>query len=441
MKIYCLKNSNSSGFSITEFQVFGPVFDGSSDVPDDKDKLYIIILIVILSFIGFIVIIVFGICIFKVKRRKNLERRADCKIVHVKLNETTINRKKGLSKFGYLNPSNVEINTSKIKDYIGELKNRNEVKCYEIINNGDEFENYSQIKKDGKLGSGGFGQVWEVRNKQEQKFALKLFLDRQAIIDEQHFQSFLNMTQELEIIREINCPFIVMVYGIAYSFENNQITLGIVEEFVEMDLKRFLKEKIEILSLVEKVNIAINITNGLLEIHHKHFIHHDIKTANILITKKGNNFENKITDFGTCLRADNMCKSLNGISLNYGAPENILHCCFEFPFENTAKSDIWSLGIVFHEIFINNLNVIFPWSKHFTSNQRKNYDNEIHREIQKAKTQKNHYVEENTSNFPVEILKLINECLQVESDNRPSIDEILEILIHVRQNLNRFDKI
>ena len=107
------------------------------------------------------------------------------------------------------------------------------------------------------------------------------------------------MTREFQTINLLNSPFIVYVYGIAYSIENDQITLGIVEELVEMDLSHFLQEKREVLSLDEKVNIAINITNGLLEIHHKNFVHHDIKPANILITKKGNEFEIKITDFGT----------------------------------------------------------------------------------------------------------------------------------------------
>ena len=37
-----------------------------------------------------------------------------------------------------------------------------------------------------------------------------------------------------------------------------------------------------------------------------------------------------------------------------------------------------------------------------------------------------------------EIMNLINECLQVNLDLRPNIDNILENLVHARRNLNRF---
>ena len=267
---------------------------------------------------------------------------------------------------------------------------------------------------------------------------MKLFINERTYVTDQDFENLLNMSKEFQTINLINSPFIVYVYGIAYSFENEQITLGIVEEFVEMDLSHFLQEKQEVLSLDEKVNIAINITNGLLEIHHKKFVHHDIKPANILITKKGHEFEIKIADFGTCLHADNEIQRLNGLSWNYGAPENILHCCFDFPFENTSKSDIWSLGIVFNKIFLDDLNIIFPWSSYFTVRKRNTHDNKIITSIQKEKVKKNHYIAMNAGNLPWEIIVLLNECLQVNFENRPNIDEILENLIHLKRNLNRF---
>jgi len=114
------------------------------------------------------------------------------------------------------------------------------------------------------------------------------------------------------------------------------------------------------------------------------------------------------------LQAENNDERLNGISWNYGAPENILHCCFDFHFENTVKSDIWSLGIVFHRIFIDNLNIIFPWSSFFARQKRIFYDQQIKNEIQKEKLKKNQYISSNSPNLPWEIVALINECLQAK---------------------------
>ena len=387
-----------------------------------------------MSVVGFLIFIFISAYVYRVNTRKQLKNRQDFKILNVKLDEKTMNRKKTMFNTTIHTPLTLENNNKRFMEYIEELKQKNEVKCYEIVYD-DEFTSYSQLKQVRKLGNGGFGQVWEVTNKQEQTFALKLFINAEKFTTDQDFENFTNMTKEFQTLNILNCPYIVYVCGIAYSFQNDKITLGIVEECMEMDLSKFLQEKRNDLTLDEKINFSINITNCILEIHHKNFIHHDIKLPNLLIARKGNDFEIKLTDFGTCLQADNDLAFLNGISFNYGAPENILHCCFEFPFENNPKSDIWSLGIVFYKIFVDDSNIIFPWSYYFKNKNKQEYDKRIKEQILGEKLKKNHYID-NHPNW--ELGALLNECLQVNLENRPTIDEILENLIHIKNNLKRF---
>jgi len=235
------------------------------------------------------------------------------------------------------------------------MKRNKEVMCYEILNNDDEFQNFFQLKKHKELGSGGFAKVYRAVDKLGQTFALKLFIDHQKYPIEEDVEKFTNMSQEQSIIYQLNCDHVVRILGIAYSFENNESSMGIVEELMDRDLKSFLTQA-NMLSFTKQLDIAISLANAFLVIHHKDFVHHDIKPENILIKNKENGeIAIKISDFGTCLKVQgNDEKYLTGLTFDYAAPENILHLCFGEQFLNDPKSDIWSWGIVFYRIIIEN---------------------------------------------------------------------------------------
>ena len=192
-----------------------------------------------------------------------------------------------------------------------------------------------------------------------------MFINSQDIT-ESDFKSFDNMIHEHQMMNHLNNELIEKTLGIGYSFARNQSRLGLVLEVMDIDLNDFLrrnKGNNNSLKLNDQLEMAISISNAILFIHNKGFVHHDIKPSHILMRGKGENLEIKISDFGSCLKnGDNENNILNGITLNYASPENILHCCFGEQFFNHPKSDIWSLGIVFYRIFIENKNVLFPWS-------------------------------------------------------------------------------
>ena len=184
-----------------------------------------------------------------------------------------------------------------------------------------------------------------------------------------------------------------------------------------------------------KLDIAIKICNAFLLIHTKNFIHHDIKPANFLIRRKHEDeIEIKVSDFGTCLKTG-INSTLKGISLRYAAPENILHYYCGDIFENSSKSDIWSIGLIFNEIFFQEKNniITFPWSKMFNDEEEDQY--EKIREIivtEKEKNGCNFIRKENSGDWSIDqVVNIINRCLQIKSDLRPNIDEILELLINV----------
>lgn len=96
--------------------------------------------------------------------------------------------------------------------------------------------------------------------------------------------------------------------------------------------------------LGEMVHILLDVLEGLAYAHSEGMIHRDIKTANVLLTRRG---EAVLADFGIAQIIGSTRLTMSGAlmgTLNYMAPEQGLKG------ESDVRSDIYSLGIVFYEM-------------------------------------------------------------------------------------------
>merc|ERR1719483_354716 len=95
---------------------------------------------------------------------------------------------------------------------------------------------------------------------------------------------------------------------------------------------------------LEKVDMCLQIANGLWHIHGEGVIHCDLGARNVLIKQSANSkYLVAITDFGLSCRANNV-KPMTQFAAKWASPELMKSRIPSFP------SDVWALGCVYVEI-------------------------------------------------------------------------------------------
>jgi len=186
------------------------------------------------------------------------------------------------------------------------------------------------------LGSGGQGQVYEVKRKSDGKIiALK-------VITSDNFQISEFTKKEVEILKKLSepkCnPFIICYYGTYYDKNKVLIEMELVRGTDMLDFVNQARTKEELYYYL--LLIAKDLAKGLEYIHSKGVIHNDIKLENILIDTF---YVPRIIDFGLGCQTEkkNYC-SFAGGSPFYIAPEFFADNSND---KRDAATDMWALGI------------------------------------------------------------------------------------------------
>jgi serine/threonine-protein kinase len=192
-----------------------------------------------------------------------------------------------------------------------------------------------------ELGQGGMGIVYKAEDiKLKRTVALK-FLAPELIRDPEAKERFIH---EAQAASALDHPNICTVYEIDESDGQMFIAMAYVEG-------QSLRKKVSQgpLKLDETLDIAIQVAEGLQEAHGKGIVHRDIKSANIMVTSKG---QAKIMDFGVAKLAGRTKFTQTGTTMGtvaYMSPEQSRGERVDF------KTDIWSLGVVIYELIVGSL--------------------------------------------------------------------------------------
>ena len=261
------------------------------------------------------------------------------------------------------------------------------------------LENKYHFKIIKEIGSGAFGSVYKIQDKNDNKvYALKKIVLNKK--DKEDLDSIKNEAYLLKAIDDEN----VIKYIDSFFYDDS---FYIITEFCSnLDLKSFINEHKKENKLINEQTIwtiILNLCNGIKKIHNNNMIHRDLKPGNIFIS---DNYKIKIGDFGISkiLNETNYAQTFAG-TLLYMAPEMINGDKY------TNKVDIWALGCIIYELCT--LDYCFS-------------DNIIPNIINKINSGKHGIID--TKYYSDRLQNLIDLSLKKNYRERASIEDIIAIL-------------
>jgi predicted ATPase/serine/threonine protein kinase len=187
-----------------------------------------------------------------------------------------------------------------------------------------------------KLGEGGMGVVYKAEDtKLERTVALK-FLSPQTLGTDE---------EKIRFVREAKAAARLDHSNICTVYEVDEVDGQIFMAMAFVDGEN-LTNRIDAgpLNLDESLNIAVQIAEGLQEAHDLGIVHRDIKSANIIISRRGTA---RILDFGLAKLSGKtrLTKTATIMgTVSYMSPEQARGDAVDH------RTDIWSLGVVLYEM-------------------------------------------------------------------------------------------
>jgi non-specific serine/threonine protein kinase/serine/threonine-protein kinase len=197
------------------------------------------------------------------------------------------------------------------------------------------------------IGEGGMGQVWLAQQTQpvRRRVAIKLIkvgMDTREVVA--RFES------ERQALALMDHPAIAKVYDAGSTPEGHPY---FVMEFVD-GLPITVYCDLHKLTIHQRLDLFIQVCEGVQHAHQKAFIHRDLKPSNILVTEIDGKPMPRIIDFGVAkaisqgLNAETMFTQVGSVigTLGYMSPEQASSAGEDID----TRSDVYSLGVVLYEL-------------------------------------------------------------------------------------------
>jgi serine/threonine protein kinase len=199
-----------------------------------------------------------------------------------------------------------------------------------------DFQKIDKFEVTGKLGQGSFGVVYKGRDPYlKRDVAIKVCTAGDAALRQRFFR-------EAEIAGRLEHRNIVSVF--ALGFEAGVPFL--VQEFLEGEDLRQALERGAPMSGVSRLDILLQVAEGLAYAHEQGVIHRDVKPANVRLAADG---RVKVIDFGIAkLASDESQLTQKGVTMgtaSYLPPEQVRGG------ETDHRADIFSFGVLAYELF------------------------------------------------------------------------------------------
>lgn len=201
-----------------------------------------------------------------------------------------------------------------------------------------------RLKLLSQLGSGAFGTVMKGLLDENTELGVPSYLVAVKVFEEPTAKERDEIFMEAAVMAQIVHEHIVSLIGVVTTGLPVMIALQFCEHG---SLEIFLRKTGNQLLLNAKMQVAHDVASGMAYLEEKHFVHRDLAARNVLISS---DLRGKISDFGHArgMDEDEFYTSKGGmIAVRWTAPEALAKKKF------SSASDVWSFGIVMHEIFTN----------------------------------------------------------------------------------------
>lgn len=260
-----------------------------------------------------------------------------------------------------------------------------------------------------EIGKGHFGRVYVGRLKSDESSPYSKIVAVKTIraieLDQTKLEAFL---EEAVIMKDFDHLNVLSLYGVVIRNNEPHVILPYMENG---DLKNYVKNEDNVLSIGDLLNFGLQIAKGMVYLSNRKFVHRDLAARNCMINKE---YVVKIADFGLSRDIyldETYIQQQQGkqlLPVKWMAIESLRDGKF------STKSDVWSFAILLWELLTRGCTP-YPDVDNFDI---KEYLSEGRRISQPAYC-------------PSSVYEMMLQCMDENPARRPSFDDIMNTLASI----------